>query len=121
MTFLGEVNEGRLVVTYFDAVIVASGSAVETAPISVAEAMACARAVMATRVGGIPWMVEDGVSGYVVSPNSVEVMADRLRALLLDSSVRQRLGDSAGRRAAAFFRGEAVAAQTVALCRELLG
>lgn len=88
---------------------------------SVAEAMACARAVVATRVGGIPWMVEDGVNGYVVSPNSVEVMADRLRALLLDSSLRRQFGDSARRRAATLFGGEAVAAQTVALYRELVG
>lgn len=119
--FLGHVSEDRLVAAYSDAAVVASASGVETAPMSVAEAMACARPVVATRVGGIPWMVEDGVSGYVVGPDCVEVMADRLRGLLLDPSLRRQLGDAARRRATALFSGDAVATQTVALYREIVG
>ena len=119
--FLGHVNEDSLVAAYSDAAVVASASVVETAPMSVAEAMACARAVVATRTGGIPWMVEDGVSGYVVDLTNVEAMADRLRALLLDPLLRRRLGDSARRRATAVFGAGVVASQTVALYRELVG
>jgi glycosyltransferase involved in cell wall biosynthesis len=63
-----------------------------------AEAMACSRPVVATRVGGIPEIVEDGVSGYLVRRRQPAEAADRILRLLEDRELRHKMG-ACGRRA----------------------
>ncbi len=63
-----------------------------------AEAMACSRPVVATRVGGIPEIVEDGISGYLVNRRQPAEAADRILRLLGDREFRHKMGAS-GRRA----------------------
>ena len=65
----------------------------------IAEAMAAARPLVATRVGGIPELVEDGETGYLVPPRAPAEIAARLVTLLEDPALRTRMG-LAGRRAA---------------------
>jgi glycosyltransferase involved in cell wall biosynthesis len=65
----------------------------------IAEAMAAARPLVATRVGGIPELVTDGETGFLVPPRAPAQIAERLVQLLQDAALRARLGD-AGRRAA---------------------
>jgi glycosyltransferase involved in cell wall biosynthesis len=65
----------------------------------IAEAMAAGRPLVATRVGGIPELVADGESGFLVAPRAPAEIANRLVQLLEDSTLRARLG-AAGRRAA---------------------
>jgi glycosyltransferase involved in cell wall biosynthesis len=55
--------------------------------------------VLATRVGGIPDLVEDGVNGMLVTPGDVAALADALVRLLTDRSLAERLGDGARRSA----------------------
>jgi glycosyltransferase involved in cell wall biosynthesis len=62
-----------------------------------AEAMACSKPVVATRVGGIPEIVEDGVSGYLVNRRQPAEAADRILQLLRDPELRHRMGAN-GRR-----------------------
>lgn len=64
----------------------------------IAEAMACARPVVATRVGGIPEIVEDGVTGYLVARRQPAEAAAGILRLLADAELRQRMG-AGGRRA----------------------
>ena len=56
----------------------------------VLEAMAAGKPVVASRVGGVPEFVEDGVTGYLISPGDVEVLVDRLKALIGDSDLRKK-------------------------------
>jgi len=65
----------------------------------IAEAMAAERPVVATRVGGIPELVEHGETGLLVASRAPDQIAARLIELLEDSGMRLRLG-LAGRRAA---------------------
>ncbi len=65
----------------------------------IAEAMAAGRPLVATRVGGIPELVADGESGFLVAPRAPAEIAGRLVQLLEDSTLRTRLG-AAGRLAA---------------------
>jgi len=58
------------------------------------EAGACRKPVIATRVGGIPEVVEDGVSGYLVEPGDVDALAARVAALIADRSLRARMGEA---------------------------
>ena len=61
----------------------------------IAEAMAHAKPVVATRVGGIPELIIDGVSGYLVSRASAESMSERVLELLKDPQARARMGQIA--------------------------
>jgi glycosyltransferase involved in cell wall biosynthesis len=56
----------------------------EAQGLSVLEAMALSRPVVASRVGGIPEMIEDGVSGLLVSPNDPRALAGAINRLLSD-------------------------------------
>lgn len=68
----------------------------ENAPMSVLEAMAAGTAVIASRIGGIPEQVTDGVEGILVEPGDADALAGALRALEADSSMAVRMG-TAGR------------------------
>jgi glycosyltransferase involved in cell wall biosynthesis len=61
---------------------------------TIAEAMACAKPVVATRVGGIPELVHDGGTGFLVPRGDVAEIADRILKLLAASDLRARLGDA---------------------------
>jgi len=63
----------------------------------IAEAMAYGKPIVATKVGGIPELVEDGVSGFLVERGDSTNAAERLNQLALDAELRRRLG-AAGRR-----------------------
>jgi glycosyltransferase involved in cell wall biosynthesis len=64
----------------------------------IAEAMAYGKPVVATRVGGIPELIEDGGSGFLVDRGDAAGMADRILRLLGDPAMRERMG-RAGRAA----------------------
>jgi glycosyltransferase involved in cell wall biosynthesis len=65
----------------------------------IAEAMASYRPVIGTRVGGIPELIEDGKTGFLVDRGDASAMADRLLLLLQNHTLREQMG-RAGRRAA---------------------
>jgi glycosyltransferase involved in cell wall biosynthesis len=58
----------------------------------IAEAMAYERPVIATRVGGIPELVSDGETGYLVERDDIETLAQRILSLAADENLRSRLG-----------------------------
>jgi glycosyltransferase involved in cell wall biosynthesis len=71
----------------------------EGGPTSVIEAMAMARPVIATRVGMVPEIIEDGVDGVIVAPGDVEAMAQALCSLAVNADLRHELGANARDRA----------------------
>ena len=83
------------------------------------EAMACATAVVASRVGGIPEVVEDGVTGLLVPPEDPASLADAINLLLRDPGRAAAMGLAGRKRAVAEFSWDAVAEQTAALYAEL--
>lgn len=56
------------------------------------EAMACGLPVVVTRVGGLPEVVEDHVTGYILAPDDDQGFAERMIQLLGDASLRSRMG-----------------------------
>lgn len=77
--------------------VFALSSQMEANPVSILEALACEKPVVAPRVGSIGETVRDGETGFLVAPGDVDAMAERIAALLADETVRRRLG-AAGRR-----------------------
>ena len=59
---------------------------------SLLDAMACARPIVATTAGGIPEVVEDGVTGLLVPPKDPDALARALVTLLKDAGLREKLG-----------------------------
>jgi glycosyltransferase involved in cell wall biosynthesis len=71
----------------------------EGLPVSLMEAAACGVPVVAPAVGGVPEVVEDGVTGILVAPGDATACADGLQRLVADSSLRRAMGTAARRRA----------------------
>lgn len=109
VTFLGGLERRALLKEYAECAVVALPSRQENAPMAIIEAMAAGKPVVATRVGGIPDLVEDGQTGFLVEPGDAMGMADSLVRLLSDATLRERMGGEARRRAVSRFRMEAVA------------
>ena len=85
----------------FDVFVMGSVPRSEGVPTSVLEAMACGLPVVATDVGAVREVVEDGVTGFVVPPLDAGAIARATLRLLDDASLRARLGEEARRRAVA--------------------
>ena len=83
------------------------------------EAMACETAVVASRVGGIPEVVNDGVTGLLVPPDDPASLSDALNTLLRDPDRADAMGRAGRKRAVTEFSWDTVAAQTAALYAEL--
>ena len=84
------------------------------------EAMACATAVVASRVGGIPEVVDGGVTGLLVPPDDPASLADALNLLLRDPGRAEALGLAGRERAVSEFSWTMVAAQTAGLYESLV-
>jgi starch synthase len=86
------------------------------------EAMACGTAVVASRVGGIPEVVEHGETGLLVPfQDDFEAgLAAALDSVLADPGTARRMGEAGRRRAVDEFGWDAVARRTVRLYEEVL-
>ena len=64
----------------------------------IVEAMSWGLPIVATRVGGIPEIITDGVNGLLVPPGDARALAEAVRLLCQDADLRERLGAEARRR-----------------------
>jgi glycosyltransferase involved in cell wall biosynthesis len=92
----------------------------ETAPTIIAQAMAAGKPVVATRVGGVPEMVTDGETGYLVDSEDEDALTERLLTLLRDQELCLRLGQRGHALARRRYDPSAVALQTVEAYRTAL-
>jgi glycosyltransferase involved in cell wall biosynthesis len=106
---------------YAMATIVAVPSHSEGSPNVVLEAMAAGLPIAANRVGGIPEILEECVTGLMVEPRDPEAMAKGLFRLMSDTELRTRLGEGARERAISAHTPEAYRAALVELYRETVG
>lgn len=86
----------RSVLPLFDVFVLSSLT--EGLPISLLEAMAACRPIVATRVGGVPHVLGDGQYGRLVPPGDADALATALGTLLADRDAAAALGAAAGRR-----------------------
>ena len=85
------------------------------------DAMACGKAIVATRTGGIPEVVDDGVTGKLVAPRDHAAMAQAILELLNDHAGRERMGNAGRARVEASFTVERMIAGTAAVYARLAG
>lgn len=118
---VGFVSPRELDPYYERAAVVCVPSRREGYGVVAREAMAHARPVVATAVGGLPDAVEDGVTGIVVPPGDPPALRAALRRLLDEPALRARLGAAARERALERFSTERAAFATIAAYTSALG
>jgi len=92
----------------------------EAFPVSILEAMRAGLPIVASNIGGIPEQVEDGISGLLVNPGSVDELADALGRLIANSELRRRMGEN-GRMKAREFTLERMVDGYISLYDQVLG
>lgn len=117
--FLGKREQDELPAFYSAADIVVLPSYYESFGMVALEAMTCGVPVIASRVGGLAYLVEDGISGYHVPEGSSEELAERLDELLADSALRERLGQG-GQQVARAYGWDTIAARVANLYKIVL-
>jgi D-inositol-3-phosphate glycosyltransferase len=93
--FIGSVSQDELPLHYNAADVCVVPSHYESFGLAALEAAACGRPVVASEVGGLPSIVRNGSTGYLVEPKNSDTMAERLCELLGDDVLRSRMGSAA--------------------------
>jgi glycosyltransferase involved in cell wall biosynthesis len=93
----------------------------EGLPMTVLEAMAASKPVIATRVGAIPSVIKDSENGLLVAPKDPEGLQNAIASLLNDPERRRRLGDQAHAWVSQNYTSEAMALKYREMYEEVLG
>ncbi|MFZ1947452.1 MAG: glycosyltransferase family 4 protein [bacterium] len=106
--FIGYVDRARLRQLVAGAILVVMPSvSPENLPYSVLESFALGKPVVASRIGGIPELVEDGRTGLVFEPGSAPALAEKIAQLVADPAAVRRMGETARRRVETEFNASA--------------
>jgi len=119
--FLGHVNHARLVQELSRASVFLLPSRQENAPMAIAEAMAAGIPVIASNRCGMPYMISEGQTGFLIDPESTDWIARRLDELLAAPELAHRMGQAGHCVALDRFHPRAVAEKTLAVYRQVCG
>jgi glycosyltransferase involved in cell wall biosynthesis len=95
VTFTGRLNNEEMPSLYRSADIVVNPSLVDNMPVSILEAMASGVPVVSTRIGGIPFIIQDGSTGLLVPSREPSAIANAVTRLIRDPALARRLADTA--------------------------
>jgi glycosyltransferase involved in cell wall biosynthesis len=118
VVFLGHREDTDELLQALDIFVLPSLS--EGIPMALLEAMAASRAVVASRVGGIPEIVEDGFEGFLVEPMDVNSLAGRCRRLIESPEVARKMGEQARTRVERDFSATTMADRVASIYKELV-
>ncbi|HUZ82384.1 MAG TPA: glycosyltransferase family 4 protein [Gaiellaceae bacterium] len=116
--FVGYQRDVAPYYAFFDAFLLPSAN--EGTPVVAIEALAAERPVVATRVGGVPDVVDDGEDGFLVDVGDIQALAERLEQLARDPGLRARMGKAGRERVVPRYRVERLVDDVDTLYRELL-
>jgi N-acetyl-alpha-D-glucosaminyl L-malate synthase BshA len=116
--FLGERDALPALLAPASVLVLASSE--ESFGLSALEAMACGTPVVATSVGGLPEVVQDGVTGLLADPDDLEDLASKLKMLMSDKSLVQDMGLAARRVAEERYARSTITQQYESLYRSLI-
>jgi D-inositol-3-phosphate glycosyltransferase len=117
--FMGKRSQDALPYYYSAADVLVMPSHYESFGMVALEAMACGTPVVASQVGGLAFLVQDGVTGYTVPSGDPHALAERLGLLIQDTEARKKMGAQAAQAAQAYHWGR-IAARIVAAYEETL-
>jgi len=117
--FLGERRDVPQILAASDIFVLSSNW--EGLPRSIIEAMMAGLPVVATKVGGVPELVEDGVTGFLVPPKDPGALTEALQKLIADPELRRRMGEAGREKALQEFTLDRMLRETEKVYREVLG
>jgi D-inositol-3-phosphate glycosyltransferase len=117
--FLGKRDQDTLPYYYSAADVVVMPSHYESFGMVALEAMACGTPVVASQVGGLAFLVQDGITGFHVPDQDPDALCDRLSRLLGDSELLARMGSQAAEYAKGY-AWESIAKQMINLYEDLV-
>lgn len=118
--FLGPLSMQALAQAYGRAQVVALASVQETAPVVIAEAMAAGRPVVATAVGGVPYMLRPRETGWLVPPGDERALADALAEALQSPETCAHMGRAARAEARKRFHPHPLARKHLEVYRDVM-
>ncbi|MDA8187018.1 MAG: glycosyltransferase family 4 protein [Dehalococcoidales bacterium] len=121
VSLLGLLDVPRLLHEYAECALLVLSSRQENSPNVVIEAMASGKPVVATRGGGVPDLVDDGQTGFMVERGDFEALAEKIVQLLEDDALRQTMGEKGRLKASQRFKLEQVARAYRETYRTVLG
>jgi D-inositol-3-phosphate glycosyltransferase len=119
VTFLGKKSQDSLPYYYSAAEAVVVPSQYESFGMVALEAMACGTPVVASQIGGLAYLVQDGVTGFTVPVDEPDELARKLTSILQDPALHQRLGTQAVK-VAQDYAWEKVARKLLVVYEEML-
>lgn len=120
MRFVGKRQPDELSDYYCAADVAVTTPWYEPFGLTPLEAQACGRPVIGSAVGGITLTIQDGVTGYLVPPRDPGALAMRIRDLLTQPALRERMGNAARARVEREFTWEIVGKRTHELYRHVI-
>ena len=120
VSLLGRVPQNVLREKLSTANVLILPSLQENAPMAIAEAMASGVPVVASNVCGMPTMVDEGESGFLVEPSDVPAIAEKLRQLLTDENLQRRMSGFARKAAYDAYHPDSVVTATFELYERIL-
>lgn len=112
VNFLGCLDEDHLFEEYERCELLVLSSSQETAPMVIQQAMAAGKPVVATRVGGVPYLVHHEHTGLLVEYGDVDGLAEAISHVLSDGALRRSMGRTAREEAVRRFRAADISRQT---------
>jgi glycosyltransferase involved in cell wall biosynthesis len=120
VVFLGGISQEQLIEEMSSAFLLCLPSRAESAPMVISQAMASARPVVASNVGGIPDMIRDGATGHLCKVGDIDGLSKRLIATLTDVESAKRMGEQGRAAAADRYSAQSVASKTIDAYLEVL-
>lgn len=119
VVFLGKRGQDTLPYYYSAAEVLVMPSHYESFGMVALEAMACGTPVVASQVGGLAFLVQDGITGFHVPDGDHEALCEKLSQLLGDHNLRRRMGEGA-HQCAREYAWEKIAERIISVYQELL-
>jgi len=118
--FLGWLSEEHKRLLLFTSDIFVLPSLSETLPLVLLEAMAAGKPIVASQVGGIPYLVKDEVNGLLVKPGDPKALAMAIKRLIADQGLRHKMGRVNRRIIKEQYSWDSIAKKTLLLGKQIL-
>ena len=118
--FTGGIETEPLIDLYRTSDIFVLPSFAESAPMVISQALCAGLPVVSTQVGGIPEMVENGVTGFLVEPDNVGALTEALSLLIENPRLRKEMGIAARSVGFSRYHPQSIAAATLSAYKQII-
>ncbi|CAD5243337.1 glycosyltransferase family 4 protein [Thermococcus camini] len=113
--FLGKIPYKELLELYSKSTLAVLLSRQETAPMVISEALATGTPVVSSPAGGVPYMIDHGIDGFLVNPNNPQEVAEKIIRILEDRKLQKRMGTNGKKKAIKRWKAEIIAKKLIGL------